>query len=62
MFEGKDHVSEKNILLHMELIERRAIQIISKYAETLSQNRKGQRRPSVLMVRRILYTTFSSQL
>lgn len=51
MFAG-EQISERNILNHMELIERRAIQIIAEYAVTTldCKNRKHQRRPSVLLV------------
>lgn len=49
MFSG-EQISERNILHHMELIEKRSIQIIAEYAKKLATNRKGQRRPSVLLV------------
>ena len=50
MFKG-EQISERNILNHMEQIERRAIQIITEYAKTLAGgNRKVRRRPSVLLV------------
>ena len=50
MFAG-EQISERNILNHMELIERRAIEIIAEYAVTLNgKNRRIQRRPSVLLV------------
>jgi len=55
MFAG-EQISERNILNHMELIERRAIEIIAEYAVTLDgKNRRIQRRPSVLLVSRFLY-------
>ncbi len=50
MFTG-EQISERNILNHMENIERRAIQIIAEYAKTLAVgSRKVRRRPSVLLV------------
>lgn len=48
MFAG-EQISEKNILHHLELIEQRAIQIITEYAKTLDEKKKYQRRPSVLL-------------
>ena len=48
MFAG-EQISERNILNHMELIERRAIEIIAQYAVTLD-SRRFHRRPSVLLV------------
>lgn len=49
MFTG-EQISERNILDHMEQIERRAIQIIAEYAKSLANgNRRGRRRPSVLL-------------
>ena len=54
MFTGQK-ISEKNILDHMEQIERRAIQVIAAYAKTLAGgNRRGRRRPSVLLVSDLL--------
>ncbi len=51
MFAG-EQISERNILNHMELIERRTIEIIAEYAVTIDgKNRRIQRRPSVLLVR-----------
>jgi len=53
MFAG-EQISERNILNHMELVERRAIQIIAEYAKTLDGNgRRIQRRASVLLVSKI---------
>ena len=53
MFTG-EQISERNILDHMEQIERRAIQIIAEYAKSLAGgNRRGRRRPSVLLVSEI---------
>ena len=50
MFTG-EQISERNILDHMEQIERRAIQIIAEYAKGLAGgNRRGRRRPSVMLV------------
>jgi hypothetical protein len=50
MFTG-EQISERNILDHMEQIERRAIQIITEYAKSLAGgNRRVRRRPSVLLV------------
>ena len=50
MFSG-EQISERNILHHMELIEKRSIQIIAEYAKKLAANRGGrQRRLSVLLV------------
>ena len=50
-----EQISERNILNHMEHIERRAIQIIAEYAKTLAGgHRKVRRRPSVLLVSNIL--------
>lgn len=46
-----EQFSERNILDRMELIERRAIQIIAEYAKALAGgSRRGRRRPSVLLV------------
>jgi len=50
MFAG-EQISERNILHHVELIERRAIEIIAEYARSLDgKTRRIQRRPSVLLV------------
>ena len=49
-----EQISEHNILHHMEVIERRAMQIIAEYARTLAGNRRVQRRPSILLVRQQL--------
>ena len=48
---GKE-ISERNILHHMELIEKRTCEIIASYAKRLasSSKTKAQRRPSVIMV------------
>lgn len=49
MFAG-EQISERNILNHMEQIERRAIQIIAEYAKALAGGkRRVRRRPSVLL-------------
>jgi len=44
-----EHVSERNILRSMELIEKRSIQIIAAYARMLAFNKKNRRKPSVLL-------------
>jgi len=55
MFAG-EQISEQNILHHVELIERRAIEIIAEYARSLDgKTRRIQRRPSVLLVSRIVH-------
>lgn len=47
---GKE-ISERNILHHMELIEKRTCEIIASYAKRLASSKtKAQRRPSVIMV------------
>ena len=48
---GKE-ISERNILHHMERIEKRTCEIIASYAKRLasSSKTKAQRRPSVIMV------------
>jgi len=40
---------EQDLLVSMEQIEKRAMQIISQYAKKLTANKKHQRRPSMLM-------------
>lgn len=53
MFAG-EQISEQNIMRHVELIERRAIEIIAEYARSLDGKTRGiQRRPSALLVSRI---------
>ena len=50
MFEGEKEISERNILRHMELIEKRSIQIIGVYAKRLiASARHGNRRPSLIL-------------
>ena len=46
-----ERMDEGNILHRMELIEKRSIQIIKEYAISLSERRRGSRRPSILLVR-----------
>ena len=47
---GKE-ISERNILHHMELIEKRTCEIIASYAKQLASSKaKARRRPSVIMV------------
>ena len=49
-----EQISEQNIMRHVELIERRAIEIIAEYARSLDGKTRGiQRRPSALLVSRI---------
>lgn len=46
-----EEISERNILHHMELIEKRTCEIIASYAKQLASSKaKAQRRPSVIMV------------
>lgn len=46
---GKE-ISERNILHHMELIEKRTCEIIASYAKRLASSKtKAQRRPSVIL-------------
>lgn len=50
-------ISERNILHHMELIEKRTCEIIASYAKRLASSKaKAQRRPSVILVSNILRT------
>ena len=44
-------ISEGNIIRHMELIERRTMQIIGVYAKILASDSKAHRRPSITLVR-----------
>ena len=46
-----EEISERNILHHMELIEKRTCEIIASYAKQLASSKaKARRRPSVIMV------------
>ena len=46
-----EEISERNILHHMELIEKRTCEIIASYAKRLASSKaRAQRRPSVIMV------------
>lgn len=49
MCTGKE-ISERNILHHMELIERRTCEIITVYAKRLASSKKAQRQPNVILV------------